>query len=132
MHRMVVAKLRAEWLRHCGVQFSAGIAQEKLSNEKAMDGMAQHWQGIAAKSLGIALDRKAGKWKCTELSSHVLATRGHATLGQSVARQGNGMARLSTDLTCRGIDWQSGAKALNRDAPAQYSTAADMSSVAWA
>lgn len=66
MHRMVVAMKRAEWLWHCGVQFSAGIAQEKLSNEKAMDGMAQPRQckemlrkSIAEWSLGVDTRGKA-------------------------------------------------------------------------
>ena len=80
MHRMVVAKLRAEWLGHCGVQFSAGIAQEKLSNEKAMGGMAQPRQ-------------------CKEMLRKSIAewSLGVDTCGKALAKHGAAQARHSSE-----------------------------------
>jgi hypothetical protein len=85
MQRRAVARHGIEWRGkgwawtgtakpwQCKEMICIGI--EQRGKESLWQSMAPHRQGIAAKSLGIALDRKAGKWKCSELNSHVLARR---------------------------------------------------------
>jgi hypothetical protein len=68
------------------------IGIERRGKESLWQSMAQHRQGIAAKSLGIVLDRKAGKWKCSELNSHVLAMHGLAEQSNGIVPQGWGKA----------------------------------------